>query len=425
MFSIKNIFSRNVNNVDINQQNNDRRLAALLRGDLGASGVNYNILTAYKDIDIVNRSVNIIADACVRAPLIVKPSRAGNREDNRFASILSEILTKNPNLYEDRYDLLKKAMMDYLLYGNAYLYIAQKNLYVLNASNVNIKILPSKKVGELNKEYEEVNKDKNGNKTKTVYKQNEIIHIQQNDPFNRYQGQSRIYSVIGAINLYKQLDKFQKFFFDNNAVPGLTIILGEDTNDKKLKKTYEDLKEAYGSASSSARNLLVLPPGSKIDKFSEINFKNLDFEASKIRLEKHICDVIGVPHSIIFGSENENTKANQERFYKFTVLPILEQLCSAFEHYYGGLITVRVDRFAIEALREDTDKRTNRVRSLVATGIMSVNDARRAEGLEPIEDEYANKPFIPQNITGSAVDPRLGGRPPAGEEPVVPEEDNV
>ena len=390
----------------------DRRLNAVLFAEQsGSSGVNHNILSAYRTIDIVNRSVNTIADACVRVPFIVKPFNEKNRDDIGFAKKLNNILARNPNPYEDRYDLLKKGIMDYILYGNAYFYIAKNYLYVLNASNVKVKVTPSKVAGELNKVYEETFVDKGKNKTTVTYKQEEIIHIQQNDPNNRYEGRSRIFSIISVINLYAELDRFQKFFFKNNAVPGFAISLGEGISDKKVDKMAEDLKIAYSANSDNARSLMVLNNGAKIERFSEINFKNLDFEQSKIRLERHICDVIGVPHSIVFGSENENTKANQERFYKYTVLPILDQLGSAFEHYYSGLIKVVPDRFSIEALREDSDKRSARLRSLVATGIMSVNEARKEEGLPPLDDEYANKPWIPENIAGSAVNPDLGGRP--------------
>jgi len=44
-------------------------------------------------------------------------------------------------------------------------------------------------------------------------------------------------------------------------------------------------------------------------------------------------------------------------------------------------------------------------------GIITVNEARSGLGFEDLEGEENNQIRIPQNITGSAVNPGIGGRP--------------
>ena len=119
---------------------------------------------------------------------------------------------------------------------------------------------------------------------------------------------------------------------------------------------------------------------------------------------------------------NANIDANQKLFYQHTVLPILNQFCSAFRHFFNGGIQITADKMSIPALRPEMRTEATYYAQLVNTGIMTPNEARKGLRLPKIEKQDGIRRFpkldnndnirIPQNITGSATDATQGGRPP-------------
>ena len=95
-------------------------------------------------------------------------------------------------------------------------------------------------------------------------------------------------------------------------------------------------------------------------------------------------------------------------------MPILEQFCSAFSHFFNGDIIIRPDRAAVSSLRADEKTQALYYSSLVNTGIITPNEARL--GLRFSTRPDCENIRIPQNITGSAVDSTQGGRPTQGEQ---------
>ena len=100
-------------------------------------------------------------------------------------------------------------------------------------------------------------------------------------------------------------------------------------------------------------------------------------------------------------------------------MPILEQFCSAFSHFFNSDIIIRPDRAAVSALRADEKTQAMYYSSLVNTGIITPNEAR--VGLRFDNREDCDEIRIPQNITGSAVDPSQGGRPAESDQNTAPD----
>lgn len=147
---------------------------------------------------------------------------------------------------------------------------------------------------------------------------------------------------------------------------------------------------------------------------TELKFSELDFENSIIRLEEDMAKGLGVPYVLLSSGNNANIRVNQQLFFELTVLPILEQFCSAFEHYWSGL-SIIPDTLAVPVLQPDLKAQATRISTLVNGGILLGNEARIELGYDPIDEESMNKIRIPQNITGSATDPSQGGRPEEGD----------
>ena len=163
-----------------------------------------------------------------------------------------------------------------------------------------------------------------------------------------------------------------------------------------------------------ARSPAILDGGLKVDSFSNINFQSLDFENSVERLEQDMAKALGVPYVLMKSGNNANIAANQVLFYEHTILPIVGLVASAFMHYFNTS-KIRPNKRVITALQPDLKIQTQSYVSLVNSGVITADEARILLGFLPLNIDETNKIRVPANITGSATNPSVGGRPSGGD----------
>jgi HK97 family phage portal protein len=242
----------------------------------------------------------------------------------------------------------------------------------------------------------------------------EIIHIKSDNEDSIYRGSPKLKSIKRLIELYFYLINFQRQFFKNNGIPGIVLQTDSVLSPKVKERVLEQWRQSYSTIFGGARSPAILDGGLQISPFGQIKFSELDFEASVERIQQDIAKALGVPYVLLKSGNNANITANQVLFYNHTVMPILEQFCSAFSHFFNGDIIIRPDRAAVSSLRADEKTQALYYSSLVNTGIITPNEARL--GLRFSSRPDCENIRIPQNITGSAVDSTQGGRPTQGEQ---------
>jgi len=363
--------------------------------------------TAYREIDVVHRSIEIIINAAVSVPLKVEGG-AQKRIDR--------LLNIQPNPFEDRIRLFRRAILDFYLDGNAFFYYDGKDIYVLPANDVEI-------VSDQKTFVSHYNYMINSNSTDSGtffkpraskndgmrFEAHEIIHIKNDNEASIFRGSSKLKKLESLFELYYSLIRFQRQFFKNNAVPGLVLKTENVLSPKIKERVLEAWRANYGNIFDGARSPAILDGGLAIDKFSNINFHELDFENSVERIQIDIARSLGVPYTLLKSGNNANLGANETLFYTYTVLPVLQMFCSAFALFFSGNIKIIPDKTAIPALQPDNKTQALYYSTLVNTGIITPNEARVGLGLQPLDGQDDLR--IPQNIVGSAVNPSLGGRP--------------
>lgn len=385
-----------------------------------------DVITAYDDIEIINRAVDMIVSGCVEIPFSIEFGSGPAKKVNK-------LLNENPNPFEDRFKFFRRAFLDYILDGNAFFYYDENNIFLLPANDVEIIADPKTFISHF--EYTLLSPDnamenfligrnsssyKNKDKRAIIFDANEIIHIKADNSTSIYRGKSKLASLERIINVYYALISFQQQFFQNNAIPGIVLTTDNVLNTKIKDRMLQQWKEAYRSIFSGARNPAILDGGLKIDNFSKINFQELDFENSIDRLQQDMSKALGVPYVLLKSGNNANISQNQILFYTHTIMPILEQFASAFGHKFS--LKIVPDQLAVKALRPDAKVQASFWSTLVNGGIATVNEAREGLRLEKMNDGESDKIRIPQNIAGSATNPNIGGRPPS--EPNSDEEGN-
>jgi len=363
---------------------------------------------AYRDIEIVHRAVEMIINSCVEIPLIVEGSGPAKR--------VNKILNIKPNPFEDRTRLFRRAFLDFILDGNAFFYYDGESIYVLPANDV--EVVPDEKTFISHYNYLVSNQRssdyfgyaKQTRKSQAIrFESHEIIHIMAENDESIFRGVSKLKPSLRLIELYYYMINFQRQFFKNNALPGFVLTTDNILSKRVKDRLLESWRSTYTTIFDGARNPAILDGGLKIDKFSTVNFEQLDFEDSIERIQQDMAKALGVPYVLMKSGNNANIDANQKLFYLHTVLPILTQFTSAFTHFFDNSITIRPDRLSVPALQPDNKTQAAYYATLVNTGIITPNEAR--EGLRFAKLDGLDTIRIPQNITGSATDPTQGGRP--------------
>ena len=376
---------------------------------------------AYREIEVIHRSVEMIINACIEIPLIV--------EGNSPAKKVNRILNTKPNPFEDRVRLMRRAFLDFILDGNAFFYYDGADLYVLPANDV--EVVPDERTFVSHYNYLVSNQQSSDlfgfnrgatKKSEAIqFEPHEIIHVMAENDTSIFRGTSKLKPLLKLMELYHYMLKFQRQFFKNNAVPGFVLTTDSILSQRVKQRLLEAWRSTYTTIFDGARNPAILDGGLKIDEFSTKSFEQLDFENSIERIQQDMAKALGVPYVLLKSGNNANIDANQKLFYLHTVVPMLSQFCSAFAHFFNNGVTIRPDRLKVPALQPDNRTQAIYYSTLVNTGIITPNEAR--EGLRFPKLENNDTIRIPQNITGSATDPTQGGRPLPGETPEGNEEE--
>lgn len=355
----------------------------------------FNYERAYEEIEIVNRAVNMIVDDAAEIPTRVGMQHKGlSVAKNIKRSKIDLLLNKEPNPFQDVNTFRRNIIIDMILDGNIFIYFDGVHLYHLPAADMIIHADDATYV----KKYTY--------KERIDYSPSEIIHVKENSFYSIYRGVPRLSPALRTIQLMMRMRNFQDNFFKNGAVPGL-VLKSPNTLSEKIKERMLLSWQARYKPDAGGRRPLILDGGIEIDKVSNVNFKELDFQNAISENEKIILKALGVPPILLDSGNNANLRPNLRLYYLETVLPIVRKLNFALERYFGFEITEDVTN--IPALQPELRDQAAYYSSLVNTGIISPNEARVKLGLESIEGYDDLR--VPANIAGSAVDPGQGGRP--------------
>ena len=358
-----------------------------------------NHIRAYNTLEVINRGVNLIADAAGDFTFDVKERLPGlqpivqNVREKRIITLLNH----KSNKYTSASEFKRQIVTELLLEGNAFVYFDGAEIFLL--PSINVEIVPDKK--EFIKLYRYENTD---------FKPNEIIHIRENSADSIYRGASRLNSCVESINILNNMNTYQKNFFKNNTILGVVLKTPDMLNDKMKRRKVLEWMRDY-NPTSGGRKPLILDGGFEIEDLSKYSFKELDFAESIKNQERKILEALGVPPILLDSGNNANNTPNTKLLYTNTVLPIVNKIASSFEIFFGfDLKPVTAD---IMALRPDLREQANYYSTLVNAGIMTRNEAREALRLAEYtgDSAVADSLILPANIAGSAQNSGVGGRP--------------
>jgi len=354
---------------------------------------------AYEDLEIVNRGVNMIVDDAAEINVKVGgqlPVQSVVKGIKR--SRIDLLLNKEPNLFQDISSFRRNLIIDYLLDGNVFIYYDGAHMYHLPADKMIIHTS------------EETYVEKYTYNNTVTFSPREIIHVKENSFYSIYRGVSRLKPALRTMILMRRMRDFQDNFFKNGAVPGL-VLKSPNTLSEKIKERMIQSWSARYRPDAGGKRPLILDGGIEIDKVSNVNFKELDFQSAIAENEKIILKALGIPPILLDSGNNANLRPNMRLYYLETILPIVRKINFSLERFFGFEIVE--DATNIPALQPELRDQSQYYSALVNTGIISPNEAREALNFDPVEGYDDLR--VPANIAGSAANPDEGGRPPEQE----------
>ena len=362
-----------------------------------------NYRDAYEKLEVVNRAVNLVVDDVAEIPVDIGGKINGMSpvyKNVRRATVM-RLLNVEPNPFQDINTFKRNLITDLLIDGNIFIYYdgANSALYHLPAENVEIETDEKTYVKKYT--YDGV----------VDYAPEEIIHVKENSFNSIYRGVPRLKPAYRTMLLLISMRNFQDNFFKNGAVPGL-VLKSPNTLSEKIKERMLAAWRARYNPSTGGRRPLILDGCLEIDNLTEVNFKDLDFQAAIEANERIILQAIGVPPLLLDSGNNANIRPNHRLYYLETVLPIVRKVNFAFERFFG--FDLVEDMSGVPAMQPELKDHAAYYSTLVNTGIISPNEAREHLRMEPLEGHDDLR--VPANIAGSAANPSEGGRPEEEEE---------
>lgn len=336
-------------------------------------------------------------------------------EDNQRRIIESNILTDEvfslfqaPTFLKWKKELYKNYMLSW-------------NLYILPVKNeqwavIWFDILDSRMVSKTVDAYGVIQYfTVNSRSQSRQYKPNEIAYFKREDSTRDSTTGMWIlnWCVYDALSDLEAM-KVNYSFYQNSAVPSALLVLDDELSQEEIQNAKDQFDSRFKWSENQHKTMVM----NNVKDFKTISFtaRDMEFINQRHLTTEKISAVFGVPKTILWYTETVNYSnwANQRKeFIEWTLRP----LESDFEHICNRLLEMfRPDLFAKIRIKadgeqlEETQERMDWLRKDVASGIMTINEARIERWFEALPDENADKLLVSRNVVlleDIALDPVL------------------
>ena len=339
--------------------------------------------------------VRVISESVAALPFSLYRRLTGGGKEIAYGMPLHTILSEQPNGWMTSFEFRELMQSWALLWGAAYAEIrpgrfgSVTELWPLHPSRMKVERISN---GRLRFLYTEPNKPE-----PTVYRQDQIFRIpwMTKDGVNVY-----VPTNISrdAIALARATELHSSAFFGNGARPGGILESDQPLKPEtiqRLRQTWNDMHAGPSQASKTA----VLPYGIKYKELSTNNESAQLIETRRYQVED-IARAFRVPVYMI-GDLTKSSYSSVEQqgldFVTFSLVPWLRRWEGAARRDLIQDDETYFAEFDVRGLmRGDNAGRAQYYRDLWQLGVLSINEIRSSEGMNPIEG--GDKRFVQVNM---------------------------
>jgi HK97 family phage portal protein len=317
-------------------------------------------------------------------------------------------LLQAPNSWQTKVDFWQDATSWYLRYGNFFAYKSRGSTGPIREL---LPIAPHRMTVEQNDEWQ------------VTYKADGVREIPQSKMLhargparNGFLGDSPVNDIKTAIALDIAAEKFGQSFFENGAMPLIIFGLQQGSSgfktDEEKEKFKADFQEKFGGKNKFKG--MVLPKG--FDKPFSLPIENDKAQFLETRKYQRtvIAGAFGVPPHLVGDLERatfNNVEQQDSDFTLNVIMPIGRSIEAALER---DLLTPEdrnsgiIIRFNFDAiLRADFKSRQEGLQIQRRNGVISPNEWREIESMNPIAEEDGGDEYIHESNMVAGKTPEL------------------
>jgi HK97 family phage portal protein len=366
-------------------------------GGMSSAGPVVTAETAQRVVAVLS-CWRVLANAMSLMPLVLYRRVSRNGKERAKDHPLYDVLHDRPNNWQHTVGWVKQGMMHLCGRGNSYSLMvpgrlgAVDQLVPLHPDRVNVEMLPGYRLRYIYRE--DAGKEK-------AFSQDEILHIRWLST-DGVTGLNPIRQAREAIGLAAATEQHGATVFGNGASPGFALSSDQpikpETSDKVLSQW-----NARHQGPRNAHKAAILPFGLKPVPLG-MTAEDSQFIETRKYQRSEIAALYGIPPHLI-GDLDRATFSNIEQqsldFIQQTILP----WCREWEAAINRTLLDEDERkeyfaeFNVEGmLRADSTTRAAFYTSLWNLGVLSANEIREKENMNPLDEEGADLHFIQLNM---------------------------
>jgi HK97 family phage portal protein len=357
------------------------------------SGVKVDAETALRST-VVLACIRVLSTSVAGLPFHLYRRLPGGGKEIAREHPLYRLLHTQPNSWQTSFEWREQMMLHLLSHGFA----LDEKVYTGGAISEIVPLHPSRvKTEQLeNNRLRYTYREASG--SSTVYTQDAVMSVRgmSDDGVN---GMSTIELARDAIGLARACEIHGATFFGNGARPGVILSTDNELSPEAAENTRNQWERAHRGADRSNRTA-VLQGGLKVNELGGNNQESQFLEARRFQVEE-VCRLFGVPPHLV-GDLTRSSFSNIEQqsldFLTNGLMPYLRRIESSIardllegdDEYFAEFDTRGV-------LRADAAGRGSYYNTLWNLGVLSVNEIRSLENLNPVESGDVR--FVQLNMT--------------------------
>lgn len=346
------------------------------------------------EVPAVIACIRVIAESVGSLPLQLYRSDANGAKVLATDSPLYRLLRYRPNDEQTSLELRETLVMHYLLYGNAYCEIIRDGNTITDLFPLHPSRMKSERVADGSLRY--VYREPSGRQT--IYQPRQIWHLRM-PSLDGINGISLPAMVRDAIAHARAIESYGLTYFSNNARPGV-VLQSDNPIPADAAERMREQWERMHRGPDRAHRTAVLPGGLKVFELGGSNESSQFVEASKQAVIT-ICRAFRVPPHLVQsldGATFSNIEHQSREFLTYTLLPHLRRIEDSVARDLLDDPTLFAEHDVHALMRGDSAARAAWYQQALNSGIMSINEVRAAEGLNPIGPE-GDERFMQVNMT--------------------------
>ena len=388
-----------MSHVEVIKSRDENRIRELRSFDFAAlarsGGMRRETPETAPEVPAVIACIRVIAESVGSLPLHIYRMDSNGAKVLATDSPLYRLLRYAPNDEQTSLELREQMTMLYLLYGDAYCELQRDDRGVITAM---MPLHPSRMTSERLSDgtLRYIYREPNGRQT--IYSQRQLWHVRM-PTLDGVHGLSLPTLVRDAIAHARALESYGLTYFANGARPGVVLTSDNPIPPEAAERMREQWERMH-RGSDRAHRTAVLPNGLKVHELSGSNESSQFVDARKMAVIE-ICRAFRVPPHLVQsldGATYSNIENQSREFLTYTLLSHLRRIEDSIARDLIDDPTLFAEHDVHAFMRGDSAARAAWYQQALTSGIMSINEVRAAEGMNPIGAE-GDERFLQVNMT--------------------------